>query len=174
MVAGASARYRGRTRRPDFPSNPILPSFREQIIRGTGDKPFDPLPDTIGFTAMFTTPFDHETPHILSLPGEAFVLGVKVQDKIVVRYIFEVPKDKDMGGRNQTRLRAGCSIWLGSSLSSPATSSGSAQITSRVESNGGLLKPKLLAILIWPSSLPPRVLRTAPLRPGSAWPGRIL
>jgi hypothetical protein len=42
-----------------------------------------------------------------------------------------------------------------------------------VESNGGRIKPKLLAILIWPSSLPPRVLRTAPLPPGSAWPGRI-
>ena len=41
------------------------------------------------------------------------------------------------------------------------------------ESNGGRIKPKLLAILIWPSSLPPRILRTAPLRPGSAWPGRI-
>jgi hypothetical protein len=26
-----------------------------------------------------------------------FVLGDEVQDKIVVRYIFEVPKDKDMG-----------------------------------------------------------------------------
>jgi len=91
MVAGASARYRGRTRRPDFPSNPILPSFREQIIRGTGDKPFDPLPDTIGFTAMFTTPFDHETPQ------EAFVLGDKVQDKIVVRYIFEVPRTRIWG-----------------------------------------------------------------------------
>ena len=26
-----------------------------------------------------------------------FVLGDKVQDKVVVRYIFEVPKDKDIG-----------------------------------------------------------------------------
>jgi hypothetical protein len=49
----------------------------------------------------------------------------------------------------------------------------SAQITSRVESNGGRIKPKLSAILIWPSSLRSRVLRTAPLRAGSAWPGRI-
>jgi len=26
-----------------------------------------------------------------------FVLGDKIQDRIVVRYIFEVPKDKDIG-----------------------------------------------------------------------------
>jgi hypothetical protein len=36
-----------------------------------------------------------------------FVLGDEVQDKIVVRYIFEVPKDKDMGKEKESDAIAG-------------------------------------------------------------------
>src|SRR6516225_1967953 len=63
------------------------------------------------------------------------------------------------GTRRGNGLGSTLAMWAPAGIAagfiSPATSSGSAQISSRVESNGGRIKPKLLAILIWPSSLPP-------------------
>ena len=86
------------------------------------------------------------------------------QPQTVVRPACRAQRPRGVGVRSDGTRRGNglgstLAMWAPAGIAagfiSPATSSGSAQISSRVESNGGRIKPKLLAILIWPSSLPP-------------------